>query len=118
MNITVINTLWFLNTVAAFLLVGRLVAEGLAPKYLFLVIYFLIDGVQQVAGLSVTSLLSPKAAAFPYFWIYSIGQATKLVLSILIVLELCLFALEEHPALARYARSMAARVLAGIAVIV
>ena len=110
------NFLWYLNTLAAAWLVYRLVAQGLSSKYRFLLTYFAVDFVQQALGLSAKGFLPPNSERLAYFWIYMIGQAAKLALSIFVVLELCRVALAEHPALAAFARRTAGAVLLSAAV--
>jgi len=106
MNLTGwLNLIWYLNIAATALLLVQLVAQRLQRSYPLLVAYFLLDLAQEIVGLWVI----PNSR--PYFYTYLGGQALKLILAVLVVLDLTRLALAGHPALAKFGRSAAGYVM-------
>jgi hypothetical protein len=86
--------------------------QWLHRSYPLLLVYFLADFAQEMVALQ----MPPTSRA--YFYTYLGGQALKLVLAALIVLDLTRIALSGHPALARFGHRTAGYLmllLAGIA---
>ena len=82
-----------LNIAPTTVLLGQFVLQRLYRSYPLLFGYFLVDLAQDVVAL----LLTPNSR--PYVYTYLGGQAVKLVLAVLVVLELYRLALAGHPAL-------------------
>jgi hypothetical protein len=101
------NLLGYLNLVVVGLLAFRLAWQKLRGVYPYLFAYALADTAQGVAALIVRR--DPAA----YFYVYTGGQAVKLVLSGLVVLELYGLILADRQAIARVGRKLAGYLLLG-----
>lgn len=101
--------LWtgYLTTFAAACLLLRLLWLGLARRYAWLFCYFLVDVLQSllVIGVSTSSLW--------YGYVYFGGQAAKTILAVGVSVGLWLEALRGYSAMARLGRQAAAYILAG-----
>lgn len=87
------------------MVVTKLVTLGLNKVYPWLFLYIAVDAFESLLGVT----LSTKSNL--YFDVYFVGQTSKLVIGVGLVLELFRQALTDHPALARFGRRAAGYLL-------
>jgi hypothetical protein len=93
---TVVQTLWYVNTAATFILLLRLLFTGLARVYRWFWLYLLVVFSESVIRIPLQKqfLLSAN--------VYMAARSLGVVISVFVVIELYRHALTAHPAIARF----------------
>jgi hypothetical protein len=96
------QAMWYINIVAAAILLARLYAHELVRVYPFLCAYLFADTLEQI----VASVFVQLQRRHIYAEIYFAGETVKVALAIFVILELYQHALAQQPVLARFGRRM------------